>query len=34
MTLNEKVTKILEDSDFNILPYVERVRISKYMSQQ
>ena len=33
-TLEEKVTAILEHSDFNDLPYEERVKISKYMSEQ
>ena len=33
-TLEEKVTAILEDSDFNDLPIEERRRIAKYMNEQ
>ena len=32
-TLEEKVRDILDSSDFNDLPYEERVRISKYKTQ-
>ena len=33
-TLEEKVRYILDDSDFNELPYEERVRIGKYKAEQ
>ena len=33
-TLEEKVTAILEHSDFNDLTYEERVKIRKYMHEQ
>lgn len=33
-SLEEKVQSILEDSDFNDLPFEERKRISKYMAEQ
>ena len=33
-TLEEKVTAILEHSDFNDLPYEDRKRIGKYMIEQ
>ena len=31
--LEEKVTNIINNSDFNNLPFEERKRISKYMSE-
>ena len=33
-TLEEKVRYILDDSDFNDLPFEERVRIGRYKSEQ
>lgn len=33
-SLNEKVNCILENSDFNDLPYEERKRICKYTAEQ
>lgn len=33
-TLEEKVRYILDDSDFNDLPFEERVRISRYKAEQ
>lgn len=33
-TIEEKVTAILEHSDFNDLPYEDRKRIGKYMVEQ
>lgn len=33
-TLEEKVRAILDESDFNDLPYEERKRIGKYMHEQ
>lgn len=33
-TLEEKTRAIIDDSDFNDLPYAERQRIGKYMSEQ
>lgn len=33
-SLQEKVRYILDDSDFNDLPYEERKRIGKYMLEQ
>lgn len=33
-TLEEKVNCILDNSDFNSLPFEERKRIGKYLSQQ
>ena len=33
-SLREKVFYILEDSDFNDLPYEERKRIGKYLAEQ
>ena len=32
-TLEEKVIAIIESSDFNDLPFEERIRISKYLSR-
>lgn len=32
--IHEKVRCILADSDFNDLPYEERIRIGKYVSEQ
>lgn len=33
-TLEEKVRDVLDNSDFNDLPYEERKRISKYTQEQ
>ena len=33
-TLEEKAISIMEESDFNDLPYEERKRIGKYMQEQ
>ena len=33
-TLDEKVRAVLDDSDFNTLPFEERKRISRYMTYQ
>ena len=33
-TLEEKVRNILDESDFNDLPFDERKRIGKYMDEQ
>lgn len=33
-TLKEKITDILENSDFNSLPYEERKKIAKYNREQ
>lgn len=32
-TLEEKVRSILDESDYNSLPYEERVKIGKYMAE-
>lgn len=34
MDVRQKVNQIMEDSDFNSLPFEERRKISKYMTQQ
>lgn len=34
MDVRQKVNQIMEDSDFNSLPFEERRKISRYMTQQ
>ena len=34
MDVRQKVNQIMEDSDFNSLPFEERLKISRYMTQQ